>query len=258
MITNHLGNEIDMSKILYVNGCSFAYGIGIERYTPGAEKEVYEKCEAKRFSKTLADAWNMQEMNVAIPGSSNMRIARRTFIDLMKYKPELAIIVWSDPSRFEFCDYRDTTYPFDADALQLRVSSVDFDDIPRSTKEAVTTYYKHLSSYHSDLQRTLYNAATIKVLADSLGIQCVQMWFRDACITNALKKGIQTPRTSTRLGLEEYLRFLENDSNIFLFDQNKTFESMGKGLLCSWDDHPSEEAHGHVVEWFKAWRTKGA
>ena len=196
----------------------------------------------------------MEEKNVAIPGSSNMRIARKTFIDLMKYKPELAIIVWSDPSRFEFCDYRDTPNDMGADALQLRISSVDFDDIPGDTKKAVTTYYKHLSSYHSDLQRSLYNAATIKNLADSLGITCIQLWFRDACIDNALKKGLQSPRTATRLGLEDYLQYLETDPNIWLFDPNKTFETLGKGLLCAWDDHPSEEAHDHVTEYFKQWR----
>jgi hypothetical protein len=66
---------LEKNMKLYVNGCSFAYGIGIERYAPGNMKEVYAKCEAKRFSKLLADAWKMEEMNMATPGSSNSRIA---------------------------------------------------------------------------------------------------------------------------------------------------------------------------------------
>jgi len=240
-----------MKKTLYVNGCSFAYGIGIERYAPGNMKEVYSKCEALRFSKRLADAWDMEEMNVATPGSSNSRIARRSFIDILQHKPDRVIIVWSDPSRFEFTDYRDDPYPFNTDALQLRGSSVDFDDIPKSTKKALATYYEQLSSYHSDLLKTLHHVATIKNLCDSLNIPCIQLWFRDACIDNALKRGLQTRRIATRKTMDEYIDYLEPDPNIFLFDKSKTFESMGKNLLCPWDDHPSEEAHVHVAEWFK-------
>jgi hypothetical protein len=242
---------LEKNMKLYVNGCSFAYGIGIERYNPGKMQEVYEKCEAKRFSKQLADAWGWEEMNVAIPGSSNSRIARRAFIDIQKHRPERAIIVWSDPSRFEFTDYRDEPYGFNADALQLRGSSIDFDDIPRSTKKALKVYYEHLSSYHSDLQKTLYHVATIKNLCDSLNIPCVQMWFRNACIENALKRGLQTRRQATRDTLDEYIDYLENDPNIFLFNQERTFEALGHNLLCPWDDHPSEQAHIHVADWFK-------
>ena len=242
---------LEKNMKLYVNGCSFAYGIGIERYNAGRMQEVYAKCEEKRFSKQLADAWGWEEMNVAIPGSSNSRIARRSFIDIQKHRPDRAIIVWSDPSRFEFTDYRDEPYPFDADSLQLRGSSIDFDDIPRSTKKALKVYYEHLSSYHSDLQKTLYNVATIKNLCDSLNIPCVQLWFRNACIDNALKRGLQTRRQATRDTLDEYIDYLENDPNIFLFNQERTFEALGHNLLCPWDDHPSEQAHVHVAEWFK-------
>lgn len=242
---------LEKNMKLYVNGCSFAYGIGIERYNPGKMQEVYAKCEEKRFSKQLADAWGWEEMNVAIPGSSNSRIARRAFIDIQKHRPDRAIIVWSDPSRFEFTDYRDEPYGFNADALQLRGSSIDFDDIPRSTKKALKVYYEHLSSYHSDLQKTLYHVATIKNLCDSLNIPCVQMWFRNACIDNALKRGLQTRRQATRDTLDEYIDYLENDPNIFLFNQERTFEALGHNLLCPWDDHPSEQAHVHVAEWFK-------
>jgi hypothetical protein len=242
---------LEKNMKLYVNGCSFAYGIGIERYNPGKMQEVYSKCEAKRFSKQLADAWDMEEMNVAVPGSSNSRIARRAFIDIQQHRPERVIIVWSDPSRFEFTDYRDEPYGFNADALQLRGSSADFDDIPRSTKKALKVYYEHLSSYHSDLQKTLYHVATIKNLCDSLNIPCVQMWFRNACIDNALKRGLQTRRQATRDTLDEYIDYLENDPNIFLFNQERTFEALGHNLLCPWDDHPSEEAHVHAANWFK-------
>ena len=242
---------LEKNMKLYVNGCSFAYGIGIERYAPGNMKEVYSKCEAKRFSKQLADAWEMEEMNVAVPGSSNSRIARRAFIDILQHKPERVIIVWSDPSRFEFTDYRDEPYPFNVDALQLRGSSADFDDIPKATKKALVTYYEQLSSYHSDLLKTLHHAATIKNLCDSLNITCVQLWFRDNCIDIAIKRGLQTRRIASRKTMDEYIDYLETDPNIFLFDKSKTFESMGKGLLCPWDDHPSEEAHVHVANWFK-------
>ena len=230
---------LEKNMKLYVNGCSFAYGIGIERYAPGNMKEVYAKCEAKRFSKQLADAWEMEEMNLAVPGSSNSRIARRAFIDILQHKPERVIIVWSDPSRFEFTDYRDEPYPFGVDALQLRGSSVDFDDIPKDTKKALKTYYEQLSSYHSDILKTLYHVATIKNLCDSLNITCVQLWFRDNCIDIALKRGLQTRRIASRKTMDEYIDYLELDPNIFLFDKNKTFENMGKNLLCPWDNYLS-------------------
>ena len=77
------------------------------------------------------------------------------------------------------------------------------------------------------------------------------MWFRDACIDNALKRGLQTRRISTRKTMDEYIDYLEPDPNIFLFNKDRTFESLGKNLLCPWDDHPSEEAHVHVANWFK-------
>ena len=68
-------------EALYVNGCSYVYGQGVHK--------LESICIEQRFSKTLSDHLGLIEVNRALPGSCNQRIARRSIIDLIQHKPKL-------------------------------------------------------------------------------------------------------------------------------------------------------------------------
>lgn len=237
------------NEILYVNGCSFAYGIGLSRDN--------ENCIKQRFSASLSSKIEYLEMNVSVPGSSNSRIARRTVIDLMKYKPSIAIIIWSDPARFEFVQDAQRDYRHNEDCEQVRPLSVY--SYPTHQKNAFLHYYSHISSSHRDVFNTLYEMLTVKITADSLGIPCIQIPFKGTFHREFTK--VQSARNKSFLKtLEEFKELLCSDSNIYGMTEDISFDSISGCdldplLLSEIEDqkgHPNKEAHDIMSEWLYA------
>lgn len=76
--------------MIYTNGCSF---------TNGAELKFPH---IEGWPAVLANMMEMPFRNDASDGSSNAKILRNTLKNVLLYKPEIAIIQWSDVARIEF------------------------------------------------------------------------------------------------------------------------------------------------------------
>jgi len=223
-------------NILYVNGCSYAYGQGVH--------ELESLCIEQRFSRTLSDHLDLIEVNKALPGSCNSRIARRTLVDLIKYKPKLAVIVWSDPSRREFKNgplYHDhIKYPYDLN--QFRVNS-------KNWSREVKMYYDTLSTPQHDLLDTLYHMLSVKILADSMNIPCIQFHFREGFVKD-LKTSLRYKHTHYKSTLLEYINILASDDLVYGLRPNEmfSFEMIGGGYIDH-TGHPNKNSHDNVVKW---------
>jgi hypothetical protein len=230
--------------MLYVNGDSFSYGVGIS----SDDEEIREK----RFSKLLSNDIGLTEHNVAVPGSCNLRIARRSMIDLYTLKPKFAIITWSDPSRIEFTDYRSGRYRFDEDALQLRVSSLKFDHwMGEPAKEALEQYYANLSSPYSDVMHTLQHMLSVDIMCRHLNIPCLQLWFRDTCVSYWMDKTKECPRAAYQRSMEELITILKENKMNRIWNKEDTFESLSQHNFSKKDDHPNALGHELVYQWIK-------
>lgn len=230
--------------MLYVNGDSFAWGQGAH---PSNDQDLVKPF---RFSHLLAESMGLEEYNVAIPGSSNPRIARRSFIDIMNLKPSYVIIVWSQPSRIEFTDYRDTAYKFGQDAKQFRVSQVDLMQEPKAVKTALRMYFEHLSGTYSDIANTMYHSANIKMLCDTLKIPHIQMWITDNCL-ELVKESEQSPREAYKHTFNQYKDYLNSDPNIWMYD-GPSFEQISNYNRVSEDDgHPNAKGHHDAYLYLK-------
>jgi hypothetical protein len=224
-------------NILYVNGCSYAYGQGVH--------ELESLCIEQRFSRTLSDHLGFVEVNKALPGSCNSRIARRTLVDLIQYKPKLAVIVWSDPSRREFKNgplYHNepTKYPYDLN--QFRVNS-------KNCSREVTMYYEKLNTVQQDLLDTLYHMLSVKILADSMNIPCIQFHFRENFV-NDLKDCLKYNHIHYKSTLFEYINILASDDLVYGLRPNEmfSFEKIGGGYIDH-TGHPNKTSHDNVVKW---------
>ena len=235
------------NKTLYVNGCSFAYGMGIDFL----ESETIKL----RFSATLASKLGYDEMNRAIPGSCNARIGRRAALDLYQYKPDVSVIVWSDPARFEFVEVgKNIKYKYDADAEQVRPFSIH--NYPRDRRHAFIGYYEYISSSHRDVYYTLHEMLTIKSIADSLGLKCIQIPFKGTFHRELIKVSSHGHEDYLN-SLNEYLSILSKDNLIFGINEDISFDSISgcdvdMKMLSSVPDqggHPNKESHDIMAEW---------
>jgi hypothetical protein len=234
------------NKVLYVNGCSFAYGMGIGR-------TIEDNVEG-RFSTSLGKFIQHDVMNVAVPGSCNQRIARRTCLDLIKHRPDIAIVIWSDPARFEFVqdDYR--RYVNNEDCEQVRPLSVY--SYPRSRRQAFLDYYTHISSNHRDIFFTLQNMLSVKMTADHLGVPCIQIPFKGS-FNRELRKVMNSKNPDYMDSLNDYIDVLSQDPLIFGILEDISFDSISgcdvdESMLSSirqQEGHPNGEAHNIMSEW---------
>jgi hypothetical protein len=223
-------------EVLYVNGCSYAYGQGVH--------ELESLCIEQRFSRTLSDHLGLTEVNKALPGSCNSRIARRTLVDLIHHKPKLAIIVWSDPSRREFKNgplyHDDIKYPYDLN--QFRINS-------KNCSREVKMYYQSLSTPQHDLLDTLYHMLSVKILADSMNIPCIQFHFREAFVHD-LNHSLKYKHIHYKSTLLEYINILASDDLVYGIRPNEmfSFEKIGGGYIDH-TGHPNKTSHDNVVKW---------
>ena len=225
------------NNILYVNGCSYAYGQGVDK-----SESI---CIRDRFSKTISDHFGLTEINNALPGSCNQRIARRTLVDLIHHKPKLAIIVWSDPSRTEFKGgdmlERFKKYPFELG--QAKVSSLKY------SPKAVSIYYDRLRSPEQDTLNTLQNMLSVKMTAESMSIPCIQLHFRES-FTRELNYSIKKGNKNCRDTISEYLSILNSDELVYGIPgrEMSSFEMLGGGYLDE-TGHPNKASHDRVCQW---------
>ena len=225
------------NDVLYVNGCSFAYGQGVHRDESTSIRE--------RFSRTLSDHFGMTEVNKALPGSSNQRIARRTLVDMIQHRPKLAVIIWSDPSRTEFMHtdpyYHSGKYPYELG--QAKVSSL------KAYPSAVSVYYNKLRSVEQEVMNTLYHMLAVKIAADSMSIPCIQLHFREG-FSKDLSSAIRSRNDRCKQTIYEYLDILDSDELVYgiLGREMCSFEMLGGGYLDE-TGHPNKVSHDNLAKW---------
>ena len=240
--------------VIYFNGCSFTYGIGIH--------ELESECIKQRFSKTLCDRIGYAELNESVPGSCNQRIARRTAIDFTLHKPKLAIIVWSDQARFEIVEKTDVDYKWGSDAKQIRPSSIE--NHGRRRGMAFVTYYKDIASPERDSLYTLQNMLAVKNAADAAGIKCVQLQFRSE-FSESLKRCMTTKNSKFTTTISQYMEILMRDELIVGLEDRTSFfslcgahrslENLGDinfnvlSKIRGQEGHPNLNSHNLFADW---------
>lgn len=96
-----------MTKTFYFNGCSMSYGA-----------DLLDPLKT-RYSYLVSSAFNAEENNFSICGSSNFRLSRHFTEYVSQNKPVLVFIMWSQPSRIENVFLKNTTLMFDPPYQQI-------------------------------------------------------------------------------------------------------------------------------------------
>ena len=133
---------------IFVCGDSFAYGQELD-------ESIREK---KNFPSLIAQHFNLPVYNHSIPGGSNSRILRVSFVELPKLvdKKPFVIIPWSQPHRMEFWN----------------VKANDFKMLhppPGADNEFTRLYFEEHTSESSEVLRTLMAKISLQHLLKSLG-----------------------------------------------------------------------------------------
>jgi hypothetical protein len=157
--------------MIYNNGCSFTYGIGLCPY------DEAQNSMQKAWPALLAEKLNIEHINEAVPGSSNTRIFRDTIKYLTTNSPDLVIVMWSDPSRTEF--FR----PGEGELGDIGMCQVT----PQNTqniksfyhREAFESYYSFIHSMEASTLQTLTLQAGVYELCKARNIPLIQFQYKN-------------------------------------------------------------------------------
>tara|TARA_R110000772_G_scaffold107704_1_gene210290 strand:- start:11073 stop:11837 length:765 start_codon:yes stop_codon:yes gene_type:complete len=243
---------------IFFNGCSYTVGIGASEALP----DMYDL----RYSKLLCDRLGAEEDNIAVQGSCNNRIARSTFNHLLDpaNRCDLAIVMWSDPSRTEI-DHGSS----DKDPLsQITPQGIDkFKRGSSGIEEALEFYYGFLVSPGRQIHQTLQDMISVEVLCKYLEIPIIHMHYKEN--TNRLCRhallDTERMRSAKRAELmRNYIHStvdkLEKNPHCFGFSKNLSFNTLIRergfkgSLYCG--GHPSAESYKMMADWFYDYITK--
>lgn len=244
------------NEIIYFNGCSYTYGIGIN-----ADESALP---AIRFSWTVSNRLGLRDHNSAKPGSCNMRIFRDSLLEIPSINPKCAVIVWSDPLRTEF-DTADSkefrqAVKYKWGLMQVRPASVNLLD--RRVKRAMDEYYTVLETESRSLLYTMTYMIVIKNMSESLGIPIIQLPFRHhgwAGLNNVIEN---TTNDDLKNQLITCRDILINEPNIYgIRNPNDNFIGLSCGEeYLRWLDtvgirksefanHPDKFCHDSFSDW---------
>lgn len=178
--------------ILLANGDSFTYGdeLGGSRNPDGNDTHHHHT-----YVHKLSASLDLKYVNLAVNGSSNMKIYRRTFDFLMKTKKDidLLVIMWSNFGRFEICE----PYQIASDSRvfihreasmnqiipshhssNFSLPNFDYYEVRDSwlfeRYEILSDYVKRVLSMQTQILHTLSYMNHIQFLCDKLGIPVIQ------------------------------------------------------------------------------------
>lgn len=241
----------DTRPSLYVNGCSYTFGIGLE----------VEKIPDSRWSSLLANKLNFAEQNSAWPGSSNFRISRQTFTDIlpMVNKPALAVIMWSDPVRQEFFRPQQNENKWQ-DLAQITPQSVGS---IRSYyhKEAFESFFAFISTEERALVHTLHHMLSVQTLFSFLNIPAIHFHYKsnfNSHYTNVLSKAKESKAWPYRNLLDHINsatdELLKLNRHTFGFKDSTSFANLTKTNRIPTSNislgHPSDAGYKMMADWF--------
>lgn len=217
-----------MTEIIYANGDSFTYGVGLED-------------QAHAYPFLLAKHRRCQLVNDAYPGSSHDRILRLTmkFVGNNLDKDLFVVIGWGFSRRMEF--YYDTNVEAEEDeANYIRYSSDPLNERTKhrypndDCREFIRLYHENFTNRNAAATRAMTRVIALQSFLDSMDVP--YLFFNSAWTI---------PTT------DESLTNMINERRYYGFqDPNMTFDkwtwnsgSRGRSTL----GHPDQ--HGHSV-WF--------
>lgn len=161
--------------MLYVNGCSYTFGVGIaERNIPGGDEEIVRQ----RYSTLLAGRLGMDVINQGWPGSCNKRIFRHALTEIIA-SPEikLAIICWSDPNRTEIFRPQETVRS-SHETSQITPQGVN-SITSYFHREALEGYFGFLNSEETAVMDTLSYMLALDQICSLKKLPIIQCHYKD-------------------------------------------------------------------------------
>ena len=242
-----------MKNKLLVNGCSYTYGIGTTKIFDSTER--LDLCYGGVLGKKL----DYEVSNRAQPGSSNDRILRSTLDEFAHNRPDIAIVMWSDPDRIEFYRPPDVEYTWQS---LVQVTPQGVNNVKSwYHREALEQYFSFIHSDERGVLHTATQMQAIQYAAEALDIKLIQFHYKDH-FNRAYTKSMGLKKEyKDSLPVQTYLKELESISEFFKdrkhafgFDDNTSF---GR-LRIEWNDpdsdysggHPGIEGHKLMADWF--------
>ena len=244
-----------MKNKLYVNGCSYTFGIGTEPEVDNLDAPFKHCWGAQLASKLKYDI-----LNDAQPGSCNDRILRSTVKSFITEKPDLAIIMWSDPFRTEMFRPQETEHQKFQSMVQITPQGVgNINSFYH--REAMENYFTFIESKERAVLRTLSHMLTIDALSEAMGIPCIQFhykWNFYKAFMNVMEDRSKEVEGSIAVKnlvkeLQERVDLL-NKPHIYGIKDGTSFGT----LRHEWGDpdskwsggHPDREGHLLMADWF--------
>jgi hypothetical protein len=240
--------------MIYVNGCSYTFGIGTAPHG-----DCPETCLQNSWPAQLGEMIDQEIINQALPGSCNERIFRDTINYLSTNDPSMVIVMWSDPGRLEaYMPKEGDWYREIFDLFQITPQAVtNINDYFK--REALESYFSFL---HTDAKRcldTLSYMNAIQMICKAKGITYISHCYKsniERQCRHALKhmessqdisvNNVSEKIKSLRASLDD-LNFGVNNTTSFnqlVVDNYLPFSEYSLG-------HPSYEAHTFMANWFK-------
>lgn len=240
----------EKNKYIYVNGCSYTYGIGIET------SEIRDK----RWSTLVSKAFNVGVTNSACPGSSNFRIARHTYQDILSANtlPELAIIMWSDGPRQEFFRPQENEYDW-LDMAQVTPQGAG--GIKSFFhRDAFESFFSFINTDERALVHTIHHMLSVEMLFKFLNIPVLQLQFKSNTnrhfrhLKEKYKDNKSRPIANVISYVNNCIGILEkNNPYVYGFNKDESFGKLmhEKQLPLSTISlgHPEHTCHAAMAEW---------
>lgn len=218
--------------ILFTNGCSWTWGGGLEPY--------HENDDAKRtgllWPAHLGNKLGAREVvNLSWGCSSNQRIVRTTYDwFLKKYQGEeiIAVIQWTEPSRYEYYVTEDPLNDFSNTATSWALIKSDLLLIPdHNLSNKLKDDRLHTYTDIEGMYRSITHYAALDNLFKTFNVKYYYWFFK-----------LLLPYGSP----EVYIDFVRKNYNFLIKDQ----------LGCYWeydrvsptDNHPSIEGHRELAD----------
>jgi hypothetical protein len=227
---------------LFTNGCSWTYGGALDLDAPKQEQE--------RLSVTwpshLASKLNATYTNIATVAGSNQRVVRTTIDwlydnkEFIKNEKVIAIIQWSEPSRFE---YYEPIKDWDLDEMDpsrwtfCTPSYVKQQELTQKVARFFVDQRLRFYSHQEAAYSTLYNCLTLAKIFDTYNIKYF-FW-------NPLYN-LQYCRSNIRECILNAGTWLDQSHSVL--SNEWIYDRVGKTSRIDCDAHPSRKGHEQIAE----------
>jgi hypothetical protein len=222
---------------LFTNGCSWTYGGALELDDAACEQERLAVTWPGRLAKKL----NATFTNIATGGGSNQRVVRTTIDwiydnkDFIKNEEVMAIIQWSDPSRFEYYEPENKSDLYESDPSRWAFGASSFvkqQTLHHKTAEQIKDFRLYTHTHQEAAYSTLYHCLTLAKIFD---IHNIKYYFWSPLYS------LHSCRINVRESILDAGPWLDQDhENLF---NAWEYDRVGKTSWTDYDAHPSRLGH---------------